>query len=137
MEVIKYLSGLLKGSPKRYLGHNPAASWMVLILLTLTLTACTTGIMAYVEDNELALAFESNSTTNIEDSYADVDFDHDENEDDEDEEDESEFWEHAHKGSVYLLLMFTSVHIVAAVVSSKLHKENLIFSMITGKKERG
>jgi cytochrome b len=99
IEVIRYLNGLIKGSPKRYIGHNPAAGWMMLLLLTLTLFVCVNGIMAYLDEGE------------------------------------NDFWKDLHITSVYLLLTFTLIHILTAVVSIKLHKENLVYSMITGKKE--
>ena len=46
-EVKAYLKGLLFGSDRRYIGHNPAGGWMVAIMLAwLTITAASGSLLA-------------------------------------------------------------------------------------------
>lgn len=63
---------------------------------------------------------------------------------DEDEDDDhhqgmasgSEFWEDVHEAGAGLLLALIGLHIFGALASSLLHRENLVKSMITGRKIR-
>jgi cytochrome b len=45
-----------------------------------------------------------------------------------------EFWEEIHEASSYFMLILIALHILGVVISSRLHKENLVKAMITGKK---
>jgi cytochrome b len=45
-EILSYLLTLLKGRPAHYLGHNPAGSVSVWLLLALGLFVCITGVLA-------------------------------------------------------------------------------------------
>jgi len=49
-QIIDYLSSLFKGNPKHYLGHNPAGSVSVWLLLGLGLFLCVTGVLALQDD---------------------------------------------------------------------------------------
>lgn len=49
-EIIDYLLSLFKNKPKHYLGHNPAGSVSVWLLLALGLFICVTGVMALQDD---------------------------------------------------------------------------------------
>lgn len=49
-EIIAYLLSLFKNQPKHYLGHNPAGSVSVWLLLALGLFICVTGVMALQDD---------------------------------------------------------------------------------------
>jgi cytochrome b len=49
-QIITYLLALIKGKPQHYLGHNPAGSVSVWVLLGLGLFICVTGVMA-LQDN--------------------------------------------------------------------------------------
>lgn len=49
-EIIAYLLSLFKGKAKHYLGHNPAGSVSVWLLLALGLFICVTGVMAFQDD---------------------------------------------------------------------------------------
>lgn len=44
-ETFRYAGDVLKGSQKRYLGHNPLGAWMSLVLWNLVLLVCFTGWM--------------------------------------------------------------------------------------------
>ena len=47
-----------------------------------------------------------------------------------------EFWEEVHEASTNFTVFLIVLHIFGVFISSKLHNENLIMSMITGKKNR-
>lgn len=48
-EVIAYLGALKKGKPGHWLGHNPAGSYAIYIMILLGLATVTSGVAAYVE----------------------------------------------------------------------------------------
>lgn len=97
--LVRYLVGLVRGRPERFLGHNPAGAAMILALLaTLAVVAGTGWLM----------------TTD-------------------------RFWgvgwvEELHEGSAWFALALVGVHVLGVVVSSLLHRENLVRAMITGRK---
>ncbi|WP_122951538.1 cytochrome b/b6 domain-containing protein [Bathymodiolus thermophilus thioautotrophic gill symbiont] len=45
-----------------------------------------------------------------------------------------EFWEEIHEVSTNFTLFLIFLHIVGVTMSSRLHNENLVKSMVTGKK---
>ena len=47
VETAKYFTSMLKGSPKHYLGHNPAGSLAVFALLALGITSCVSGVLIF------------------------------------------------------------------------------------------
>lgn len=46
VEALDYLKGMLRGTSRRYLGHNPAAAWMIIFLVVLLLLVNATGCLA-------------------------------------------------------------------------------------------
>ncbi len=51
-------------------------------------------------------------------------------------ESDEEFWEELHEIATDLMLILIVLHIAGVVVSSRLHKENLVKAMITGYKNK-
>jgi cytochrome b len=49
-EIIAYLLAMVKRKPAHYLGHNPAGSVSVWLLLALGMFVCVTGVMALQDD---------------------------------------------------------------------------------------
>ncbi len=49
-EIVAYLSAMVKGRPAHYLGHNPAGSVSVWLLLALGLFIGVTGVLALQDD---------------------------------------------------------------------------------------
>jgi cytochrome b len=161
--AFQYIKGLLKGNAKRYVGHNPAGGWMAIALLVSLLAACLTGLKTYGEQGKGPLAegyisIVSNAFANDHEHESDHEYkeEHEEHKKDkhlrkrEKERDEehdyefkkgikkqksSKFWEEAHEGVVHFTLLLIFIHIIGALLSSRVHNENLIKGMITGKKE--
>lgn len=110
--IAAYLRGLLRGRPEHFRGHNPAGGLMILLLLlSLALTAGS-GMALYAADDHagplagLVAASES----------------------------AEELWEEVHEFFGNLSLLLVIVHVAGAVVSSLLHRENLVKAMVTGRK---
>ena len=130
--VFQYLKRLVMKNPKHYLGHNPAGGWMVILLVVSLFVVTISGLKVYaIEEGKGPLA-NSNQITLINESYASAgEYEYEEKEAHEDEE---EFWEEIHESATNFTLALIFLHIIGVIVSSRLHKENLIKAIITGKK---
>jgi cytochrome b len=134
----------LIGRPKHYIGHNPAGGFMIVILLFSLLFLTLTGLKAYgVKGHGLLAKNEISFMTN-----AFADSNEKENHDEHDSRKQhslknhraekngkDEFWKDVHETIAYLILILVSVHIMGVLVSSLVHRENLIKAMITGRKQ--
>ncbi len=112
-EVIAYLKAELAGHARRYLGHNPAGGAMVVaLLLSLALTVIT-GLVTY-GGAECAgpLAGSLCSSGN----------------------EVAELGEEVHEFFANLTLLLVVLHVAGVVFSSRLHGENLVHAMLTGRK---
>ena len=78
-----------------YVGHNPAGSVAVFLLLALGITSGVTGVMLFQDMGGDAL-------------------------------------EELHEMAAYAMLTVVALHVVGVLVSSVMHRENLVRSMITG-----
>ena len=94
-EVAAYVASLLKGKPAHYLGHNPAGSVAIWLLLALGISSGVTGVMLYQEIGGDVL-------------------------------------EELHEVLANAMLLVVLIHVAGVVVSSVLHRENLVRAMITG-----
>lgn len=111
--VLAYLTDVLRGRARRYLGHNPAGGAMIVALLVaLTLTGLT-GLLAYGA-SELAGPFAG--------AFTDPRW--------------AEPLEDLHEVLANLTLVLAGVHVAGVVASSLLHHENLVRAMVTGTKPR-
>jgi len=119
--VITYLKELAARRARRYLGHNPAGGWMVVALLVSLALTTLTGMMAHGTFT-LALNVVSPAMAH----------------DDEGEEGEEggELFEEVHEFFANFTLLLVAVHVAGVLVSSLLHRENLVRAMITGRKSR-
>lgn len=99
-KVMDQILDILDGSEKRYVGHNPLASLMMLCLMALLAATALTGWMTTLD------AFWG------------------------------EKWlEELHSTIANSIMVLAFIHAGAAVVESVRHKENLVWSMVTGRKK--
>jgi cytochrome b len=144
VQIADYLKGLVIGRPKHYIGHNPAGGVMIVFLLLSLLSLTLTGLKAYGVKGHGPLA--EHEISFISKAFADSDekgeFDHhkgssrvgkDFQRAEENEKDE--FWEDLHETIAYFTLFLVSIHIAGVLLSSIVHRENLIKAMITGRKQ--
>ena len=99
-EIVSYSLSLLKGKPKHYVGHNPAGSVAIWLLLALGILSGVTGVILF------------------QDFGGDV-------------------MEVLHEATSNAMLAVVFIHIAGVVVSSLMHRENLVRSMVTGFKSAG
>lgn len=117
--VISYLSGLIRGRPSHYIGHNPAGALAVLALLLLGLASAVSGWMVY-DDVGGGWLKELHDVSPFWTEWLNV-----------------ECWtlEGLHEEVSFLMLVLVLVHIAGVLISSRLHKENLVRAMIDGRKQ--
>ena len=97
--VAEYVRSLLTTHPRHYLGHNPAGSWVIYLLVLLGIAAGVTGYATYNDVGD-------------------------------------EWMEELHEGAANAMLALVFVHVAGVIVSSVLHRENLVKAMVTGYKLR-
>lgn len=138
IEILNYVKSLFVGSPIHYIGHNPAGGLMIVLMLIALLATTFTGLKALATEGQGPLANSNIAILRL--VYADGN----EHEDEDDEkinsgslqnEEKEHFWEQMHETMTHFMLFLISIHIAGVLVSSWLHKENLIIAMITGKKK--
>jgi cytochrome b len=143
-QITDYLKGLFIGRPKHYMGHNPAGGVMIVIVLLSLLSLTLTGLKAHGVKGHGPLARHEISL--IPKAFADSDDngDHDDHKRHKrrrqkfsktQKEEIDEFWEEIHETIAYFTLFLVSIHIMGVLVSSLVHRENLIKAMITGRKK--
>ena len=135
-EIKAYLSSLLTKNPKHYLGHNPAGGVMVIALLVSLFATTLSGVKVYGVQGYGPLADNTVEFSIISKAHAHGDNEH---EDEKEgikkvESEEEEFWEEIHEFFSNFTLILIFLHIAGVVVASRLHGENLVRAMFTGKK---
>ena len=142
--ALNYLKELMNGKPKYYTGHNPAAAWMIISLLALSILTCASGYEAFtVKGKNPSLKF-GNIFSIVKNAYADDDRQekHKDRNDRKERHNKSEkgdnesdsVWSDIHEMSAQFMLILICLHMIGVAVSSKMHNENLVKSMITGTK---
>jgi len=105
-----YIKALITGNAARYIGHNPAGSYAIFAILVMILFVTVTGILVLGgEEGHGPLKGFVSYELGIQ---------------------AKEF----HEISVNLMLVLIFIHICGVVIESLYHKENLIWSMISGRK---
>ncbi|MBN0988991.1 cytochrome b/b6 domain-containing protein [Amphritea pacifica] len=112
-KVVSYLKSLLTGNAEHYVGHNPAGGIMVVALLLMLALTCFFGMALIATDNIGPLAGTFVASFN--------------------EDLVKELHEICANGTLALVF----IHLAGVVVSSLLHRENLIRAMVTGVKVIG
>lgn len=109
--VTAYLKGLLTGRAARHIGHNPAGGWAIFAMLGLGLAIAVTGLITLGGEEGHGplvgwVSYEFGAAT-----------------------------EAVHEVLAWTMLGLVAVHLAGVIVESLIHRENLIWSMITGVKE--
>lgn len=137
VQALVYLKGLVGGGVKNYVGHNPAAGWMVIALLVSLLATTVSGLQVYGLEGhgplaqtvaERKLAPEAGGGTGVVRMSA-------EHEDEAGEEDGEEFWEEVHEFFANFTVFLIALHLLGVALSSYRHRQNLVRAMVTGYKE--
>ncbi len=145
--IIVYLRNLTLGSARRYLGHSPAGAAMI-FLLFISLTAITwSGLMVYAYEEQAGplagFVAESKAVsptwTLISTTRADNDeYEEEEHKSKEDSnsnfEAREEYWEELHEFFANFTLFLVILHVGGVLLASFVHRENLVASMLTGRK---
>ena len=112
-EVWAYLKSIIAQHPRRYLGHNPAGGAMVIALLSSLVLVTISGIALYGADESAGPL--AASLTGM-----------------------SEFWigvlEDVHEFFANATLTLVFFHVLGVLIASFQHKENLVKSMVDGRK---
>ncbi|GIU04487.1 cytochrome b/b6 domain-containing protein [Shewanella glacialipiscicola] len=111
-EVLVYLKGLIAGNAKDYIGHNPAGAMMIMALIVSIAITGFSGMALYATDGHGPLAT-SFFATWPEGAIKEV-----------------------HEFFANFTVFLVVIHVGGVIVSSLLHKENLVRAMLTGKKQR-
>lgn len=128
IKSIKYFVELIRGRSKRYLGHSPAGAAMIVLLILGVVATGWTGVMVYAYEEQAGpMATFVMPRTGITSPEA-------QSHDDERFEKNEEFWEEAHEISANLTLALVLLHILGVLLASRVHHENLVRSMVTGRK---
>ena len=96
-EIVAYVTSVFKTKPAHYVGHNPAGSVSVYLLLALGIAVGITGVVVFQDIG-------------------------------------GDMLEELHEMTAYAMLTIVALHVVGVLVSSVMHRENLVRSMITGLK---
>ena len=112
-DAIAYLADVTAARAARHIGHNPAGSFGIYLLLALGLVICVTGIVTLGAEEAQGI-FKSLSDRPL-----------------------GEFTRALHEVLAWLMLALVLVHVGGVVVESLVHRENLAKAMITGRKIAG
>lgn len=109
-ETKGFISGLLRLSPARYPGHNPAVAWVIIAMLLFAAVLALTGMIVY-SGEEMRGPFVGVFSFETAEKAALI-----------------------HSIAAYSFLAIALVHVMAALLHDLIWKEGLILSMLTGRK---
>ncbi len=111
-EVRSFLKQTLARRAPRHLGHNPAGGAMIVLMLVLLLLISLTGLAVYgIEEAAGPMAGLAGSPEWLEDGLEEV-----------------------HEFLANFMLLMVILHVTGVLVESRLHHENLVRAMFTGRK---
>lgn len=108
--VLSYLKALVRGKARHYVGHNPAGAAMILLLIASLLLTTFSGMSIIAADGQGPLAHTFVA------AYS------------------GEWVEDIHEFFANFTVFLVALHVAGVLVSSLLHRENLVRAMITGRK---
>lgn len=106
----RYLKDVLALNARRYLGHNPAGAWMIVMLLAALLMTVLSGLAVYAADQGAG-------------PLAGMVGRRDE-----------EWWEEVHEWCANGTLLLIALHVLGVLLESFVQRENLVGSMWHGYK---
>jgi len=111
--ALDYVKDLLAAKAGRHLGHNPAGSWAVFALLALGLLICVSGlvVLGAEESHGVLKGFSGHPL--------------------------GELTKELHESLSWLMFALVLMHLAGVVVESRVHRENLVKAMLTGRKPGG
>jgi len=112
-EVLSYLKSMVAGRPAHYLGHNPAGGAMIILLLVSLIATVITGLLVLGGEAGTG-AFAATAMAGGE---------------------AGEVWEEIHEFFANFTLFLVVLHVAGVILGSRLHGENLVRAMITGRKK--
>ncbi len=144
LKAINYLKELTTGKPTHYTGHNPAAAWMILLLLTTSLVICLSGSLAckikggpfsFDADQVFSFAGTAFADNDERKAHGKKHQGRAQREGEGKEEGRGDsFWGEFHEAAANIMLSLVFLHVIGVFISSRMHNENLVKSMITGNK---
>jgi cytochrome b len=130
--VLHYARSVLKGSAKRYLGHNPLGGAMIVALLISLLATGASGLaLDSTEPDSAAVATQSAQAPPASPLSS---VGHDDGEREHEDHEGEGVWEEIHEFFANLTLLLVFLHIGGVMLSSFMHHENLVRAMFTGRK---
>jgi len=108
--MISYASGLLRGRPQHFLGHNPLGGWMVVALLVVVAVEAVTGL--FTTDDIIVYGPMTSVVSDRTVAMASA----------------------LHQKIYPVLLVLIMLHVLANILYSLLGQDNLIRAMVTGNK---
>ena len=111
-DVKAHLESVLRLSPPACLGHNPTGGWMIILMLVTLILVVMTGMMAAVGES-VSIPFFNGLPRYV-----------------------AKAAEEVHEGAANVMMVMVGIHIIGVLVESLLSGENLIRSMINGRKYR-
>jgi cytochrome b len=118
--VIGYLTGLIRFSSRRFLGHSPAGGAMIIALLVMIVVTTGTGMANLAaEQGEGPLA---SVIAKVEPQPG--------------QRHPELFIREVHEAAANITLALVVLHVCGVLLASFAHRENLVLAMITGRKRR-
>jgi cytochrome b len=111
--AVTFVRDTVKGKAKRYLGHNPAGGWMIIIMLTVLTLLSVTGLLLYGADEHAGPA--AGIVAGIGKDF-------------------TKSLEHLHEFFANFMVLLVMTHVAGVVAESVLHRENPARAMVTGLK---
>ncbi|AKH21854.1 cytochrome b/b6 domain-containing protein [Sedimenticola thiotaurini] len=112
-QVIGFLKQTLAFKAPRYLGHNPAGGAMVVALLLSVLITAALGMLLFGTETQVGALGTVAATAGL----------------------NGELLEDLHEFFANFTLFLVAVHVVGVLFESYVHRENLVRSMLTGRKQ--
>ena len=109
--AIAFVKDTFKRQSKRYLGHNPAGGWMIILLLIMLTLISITGVLLYGADEHAGplAGVMAGAGKDVE-----------------------EMLEGLHEFCANFTVFLVAIHLTGVIMESVLHKENLVRAMVTG-----